>query len=228
VTDGKRPAGIPIGRALEIPSGIVYDDLRDVVAVIGRVHGDGRLPRIPVRLMSGVAEFGRFRFDVGTGESIGISINPFQPHRAFALLHEIGHFLDWQSLGDGRDFGSTSNPLLLNWLQATKQSRAGRVLNEIVRKGTADTHGDDAPRQLLTADDLVALRLVLLPEEFWARSYAQYIATKVSRLALRESLTTLRHRHPGRVYYPIQWDDDDFRPIADTIDDLFERLGWRQ
>jgi hypothetical protein len=144
------------------------------------------------------------------------------------LLHELGHFLDWQSLGDGRDFGSTSNPLLLNWLQTTRQSRAVHVLNEIIRRGTADTQGDDAPRQLLTADDLVALRLVVLPEEFWARSYAQYIATTVLRPALRESLTILRHRYPGRVYYPIHWDDDDFLPIAATIDDLFERLGWRQ
>lgn len=111
MTDRPRPAGIPIGRALDIPAGIAYDDLREVVAAIDRVHGDGNLPRIPVRLTRGVADFGRFRFDPDTGQPISISINPVQPHRELALLHEIGHFLDWQSLGDGRDFGSIVSPL---------------------------------------------------------------------------------------------------------------------
>jgi hypothetical protein len=227
VTDDRRPAGTPVGRALDIPAGIAYDDLREVVAAIDRVHGDGDLPRIPMRLMSGVADFGRFRFDRDTGEPISISINPVQPHRELALLHEIGHFLDWQSLGDGQDFGSISNPLLGHWAHAIEHSAAFRELDQIIRRGTAIVHGGNAPKQLLAADELAAVRVFGLPEEYWARSYAQYIATKVPLPRLNESLTSLRVRHPGRVYYPIHWDVDDFHSIMVAFDDLFERLEWR-
>jgi hypothetical protein len=29
-------------------------------------------------------------------------------------------------------------------------------------------------------------------------------------------------------YYPTQWDDDDFEPIAAAFDDLFKELGWQK
>lgn len=68
-------------------------------------------------------------------------------------------------------------------------------------------------------------------EELWARSYAQFVVTMSGLERLRASLDALRRRESGdvalgAVYFPRQWDDDDFVEIGNAIEDLFRRLGW--
>jgi hypothetical protein len=223
-----RPAGIPIGRALDVPAGIAYDDLREAIAAIDRVHGDGDLPRIPVRLIPGVSDFGRFRFDSDSGEPISIAINPNQPHRQFSLLHEIGHFWDWQALGEGRGFGSATSPALNSWRLGILASRAFRALAALNAQGMAVVQREGVPQFLtLTVDQRLAVTRFVRTEEFWARSYAQFMAQRTGEAELLQSLAMVRNRNPNLVYYPIQWDDDDFDPIANTIEVLFHDLGWR-
>lgn len=71
------------------------------------------------------------------------------------------------------------------------------------------------------------LRALLGLEEVWARSYAQYIVSQSGAPELQLELDAARAPVPGRVYYPLQWADDDFQPIGQAIDTLFRRLGWR-
>ena len=48
-----RARGISVGRALQVREGIANDDLRELVAAIDRVHGDGMLPSIPLEFVDG-------------------------------------------------------------------------------------------------------------------------------------------------------------------------------
>jgi hypothetical protein len=219
------PAGTPLGRALDIPAGIAYDDLRDAIAAIEQVHGDGELPRIPVRLVAGISDLGRFLYDPVTGQPIGIVVRADQRYRPLTVLHEVGHFLDWREFGVDRGFGSAGNPLMRDWHAAVTGSRAFRQLDDLARRGIGRIENSRTIE--LTERELLAVTRSLLPDECWARSYAQYGATRSGMISLQRNLVSLRARDPGKVYYPLQWDDDDFVPIAEAVDHLFIEMGWR-
>ena len=86
-----RPAGISVGRALRIRSGFAHDLLREVVAAIDAVHGDGELPEIELTLQAIWPREGRFVVDPANGAPVAIAIDAEEPSR-LAALHEIGHF----------------------------------------------------------------------------------------------------------------------------------------
>ena len=62
-----------------------------------------------------------------------------------------------------------------------------------------------------------------MKEEVWARAYTQYIATRSSNTLLKNEIEVMRGWS-----YPLQWQTDDFEPVATAIDELFKALGWRQ
>lgn len=64
------------------------------------------------------------------------------------------------------------------------------------------------------------------PEEVWARAYAQYVVHRSGDTALKKQLDKERTRKPGIKYNPRQWDDEDFEPVARSMDKLFYKLGW--
>lgn len=207
-----RPSGVPISRALLIRPGIVNDDFREAVAAVNRVHGDGDLPQIAVSLVGerdlGGSD-GRFWFDLDPDGFLtprAISIRAGSVVRQFAFLHEIGHFLDANGM-PGAGFSSQRWSGLREWRHAIVASRAYADLAALV--GT---------------DSAVAAALLPL-EELWARSYAQFVADRSGSAVLRTSLDRIRRR-PDRMYYPSQWDDDDFVPIGEAVDHAFRRLRW--
>jgi hypothetical protein len=228
--EGRRPAGRSIGRALDLPAGPLHDDLRETIAAIDRVHGVFDLPRIPVRYSFALTELGRFLFDPATGDPISILVRSNQAHPRFSLLHEIGHFLDLAALGVGNQFGTRVNSALEDWSRAVAGSSAFQVLRDVGRRGSADMFDPDAnPRRVpITQRERDFIDEWLQPEELWARSYAQFIATHVGLPVFIAGLESFRVRVPGTVYYPLQWDDEDFAEIAKAIDILCGTIGWRR
>jgi hypothetical protein len=219
-----------IGRALDVPAGVLYDEVREVIAAIDRVHGVRALPRIPIRLVRGMIRFGRFNYDRQEGRPISIVVRLNQPFRRLTILHEIGHFLDLCAFGDGVDFGTLINPTLGAWNATITSSRSYREATELLRQGVALVETEDGRHVevTLTADELDSLRPLVQPEELWARSYAQYVVTHADHRLLDAELHAIRLRQRGEVYYPIQWDDDDFVTIGNMFDELLISLGWRQ
>lgn len=216
-----RPAGVPLSRVLLIGPGIANDDLRAAVDAINRVHGDGDLPPIPVRLTSvvvggvGVPD-GRvwFRQEPEGGlSSIMITVRSDAPNRQFVLVHEIGHALDLCGL-PGEGFASSSAAVadLDEWRRSVTASRAYAAL---VERGRQDVGGEATRASILRH-----------LEELWARSYAQFMAIRSGSPALMASLERLRRRPASAVYHPLQWDDDEFVFIDQAIEGLFGRLGW--
>ena len=213
------PDGEPIGRSLDLPPRLFNEDLYGAVRSIDAVHSDGRLPIIPVLIRPGLTARGRFV--VRDGMPSEILIRSDVSHRGFALLHEVGHLLDYAALGDFREFGSASGvPELAAWRRACEASLGHQRLEAAV----ARIVGALPPGRAAERD---RLEEPLSPEEAWARSYAQYVAVRSSDPGLLSGLEAARTPEPGRVYHLLQWDDDDFRSIAEAIDALFGRLKWR-
>ena len=179
--------------------------LRALLAAIDAVHGDGALPRIPVRW--GVLPRGmvaQYRTTRTSTEAVSLTINPNRSRWMLAAVHEIGHFLDHQGIGDDSTMASRTSPLLLPWRHAVVESHAYRTLVE-----------DFGSPPYLT--DV---------EELWARSYAQWIALHGGEETLRTQVVQSRGSDPRVAVHSAQWHDDDFEPIADEVTRLFRRLRW--
>jgi hypothetical protein len=142
-------------------------------------------------------------------------------HRGFALLHEIGHVLDYAALGTSLDFGTLGDlPLLADWRRVYKASNGYQRLRAAITRVINALHSDQVEERRRLAQ-------LLEPDEVWARGYAQYVATQSGNVELMAVLIAARTPEPGRESHVLQWDDSDFRTIAAVIDALFERLSWR-
>ncbi len=62
--------------------------------------------------------------------------------------------------------------------------------------------------------------------ELWARSYAQYIATRANDSAVLANFAQLEVDIGLTLTLNYQWDIADFVQIANEIDVLFRYLGW--
>jgi hypothetical protein len=211
------PDGTPLGRAFLIPDSPLAADLRAVVGAVASVHGDGPLPTIPIRIVRD-PEIPHARFRYGPAGPISISVNHDSPWRSFALVHEIGHFIDYAGIGSLASVASESDPELSAWRSAIR--RSGRL--DEVRRALAER------AELRTLDQArIASDLQTIPE-WWARSYAQYIAIRSGEPTLLATLDAIRApRSLQDVDHLLHWDDDGFAPIEEAIEHLFRRLGWR-
>lgn len=211
------PAAIrksPVSKALQItrrnPAPI-----RQALDLIDLVHDDGILPPIPItRLFSDTPEHitGKFReFD---GKPLSIQLRD-APGQQLTLFHEVGHFIDHQALGAQGQFASISHPVLDPWRKAVRASTLHRKLSIIVAMGN---------RYSRHAGYLLG------PQELWARSYSQWVATRLlalntgdsaARAAIQAQLAHLQLSPMGG-----HWPNDDFSPIAAALDTLFKDKGW--
>ncbi len=197
--------------------------LRDALAAIDAVHGDGLLPRVPVTIVSTARRRGTFRFDVTGGGPLGIEVHRSDAHKRLTLAHEVGHLLDYAAIGQPNRFETEARaPLFADWRRVILASAAVQVLLRLRTQPTGvHPPGTTGP---VISDRYISY--LTTDVELWARSYAQYIARRSGNAAMLGELETVRHR-ASRLYLPEQWDDDDFEPIAAAIDELLAQLGWR-
>lgn len=219
------PAGKPIAPALKLPvRGNLARLSRNVLGIIDRVHGDGDLPVIPVKQNASRYRHGAYSF-WRSGGAREITISKLGDHPELTLAHEIGHFLDHQGVRKGEHVSVAGN----EFAEFRQLAEASRAIQEIRRLRSAGQVSIKLPggETIDYPIDRKYLSYLTKPEEIWARAYAQYITLRSSDPALRDQLNVLRQRL-GQVYYPSQWDDDDFEPIAEVMDRLMLKLGWRK
>ncbi len=262
-----QPGGTPVSAAIDLnPVGNKYlkkvplgtaaaNKVARALGIIDKVHGDGRLPKIPVyqttarerkRAMAFYSRSARDEQPLAFGYGAKI----LKAHPNMGVFHETGHFLDHVGFdSDVRAFGSESDPVFEAWRQATKNSQSIQTLskwrgegNKLVEPGV---NGVPMNVERRMVDYLLSTK------EVWARSYAQWVATRSGdAAALRElaniqeaSATatsgpiepTRRYNYntlgekpvPGSWSYPWQWSDEDFKPIGEAIDKMMEVMGWR-
>lgn len=148
--------------------------------------------------------------------NVKADVNPF------SVVHELGHGIDHQVFGNkasiwqGGNFGTQGKINKRQFAQGVDNAKMQAWWNAIVDSGV---------EQAVTADRTLAgatsyKKYLLSPIELWARSYAQWIATRSGAEDLLERLEALRN---GQVYGMApssQWSDADFLPIAQELDKL--------
>jgi HK97 family phage portal protein len=222
--EGRAPRGRPVGDALTLPKGDMGKRLRVTIEAIAMVHGDGELPVIPVVKNAASKANGAYeRTYDGTPVRITISSKGGHPEETFA--HEIGHFLE-KTVIPGHARGRRpwkADPLFAAWSAAINESAATKSLRDLASKVTVDRVTSDG-RAVRYKVDGRYLAYGLSPDELWARSYSQYIATRSGDPELMAGIDMMRD--PDRLYRDFHWSDEDFAPIAAAIDELFKSLGW--
>lgn len=204
------PAGTPVGDALRIATSNADGKavIKYAIDAIAKVHGDGELPEIPVHyLKMEPGNYGAF-ISYARGDAIKINISSKGPYQQLSTLHEIGHFLDHSGLtGPGNQFGSENNPLLDNLRTVLNNS-------DSVKSIKSSTGISDKSR-----------KYYLDQTEIFARAYSQYIVTKSKDPLLTQQLGKIIDKYADSSYN-IQWNENDFKPIAHALDELFLKKGW--
>ena len=178
--------------------------------------------RIPIRYTNAVNERGAFQYATDDGRPLGILISERGEHPALTTAHEVGHYLDRHALpialgGEpGRWATHTPTVTLDAWATAVFHSAA--VGDMLAR--TTPTHPLSRSDSAVQANLSYNLRV----EELWARSYAQWVATRADTALL---MADLQRARVGERRFAAYWRDDDFVPIATAIDALFDGFGWR-
>jgi len=207
--------GESVGQFLRIKgAGVAKKALGEAVQAIDKVHGISGLPVIPVESTRSKAFQGAYSYMASSGDAVRIRISSESRNPGLTALHEIGHFIDHQSLNGRKGYASTSDPLLEKFRQAVDRSAATAELEAELAKT-----GISAVRK--------TCRYYLETHEQWARAYAQYVATRSGNAALVGQLDAIRNSAHA-VYRNSQWSDADFAPIGDSIDELLMALGFKQ
>lgn len=197
------------------------------LAAIAAVHGDGDLSRIPVRMVTGVEYAAAYRIATSM-EPVEIVVNSSGVRQEWSMVHEIGHFLDHQALGERGAFASRSDERLEDWRRAVDNSSAVEHLTAILADGTVRAVDQGVERRIPV--DARFIELQISYPELWARSYAQYVAVRGGSPTLLGQLASLlRSSVVGATpAYTLQWEAIDFMPIEGCIDLLFKERGWRR
>jgi hypothetical protein len=210
------PSGVSLETIISIPDGQDFDEARRALNIVRRIHGDGRIPPISVkewRFADHPAALEYDENDDGTIRPREIKVSFGLEYSAHDVIHEIGHLLDF-AIGR-KVYGSQSNTTLLNdWRIAVEESSTIRKLRAL-------------SNQLeLTESEQEEIDYLLLPQEIFARSYAQFIAVSSSDLKLKNEIGqavnhSLRPRKMSR-----QWANEEFEPIALAFEQLWRILNW--
>jgi SPP1 gp7 family putative phage head morphogenesis protein len=173
------------------------------LSAIDAVHDDGLLPPVPIISTPGGTANGHFH--LLTKE---IAVRPSGPWPQLTTAHEVGHLLDYTVLGEAGTFASEVHADFAEWRRAVRASEAITSIRA--------TQG--------TVKGLHKAEYYLRGHEMWARSYAQYIATKSGDAEMLRQLDIIRG--VGDIGHLIQWSDADFAPIAAAIENILKKKGW--
>jgi hypothetical protein len=185
--------------------------VRRVLSAIDRVHRVTNVPALSVEVVPMQSGQRHGQFD---GQRI--AVNRRSNTRELALVHEIGHVLDYFAIGaDARTYASDAGASILDgWRRAAEASRSVRRLREV--RAALLSGG---PRVAAYTD------YVLQPSEIFARSYAQWLAGAAEDGTLTEQVTRLVGAEPP-IMQLVQWAPDDFTSIRVEFERLMERLRW--
>lgn len=214
------PVGTPVHQALNLSrvrSPAVRTAIDHAGTQIARVHGDGVLEPLSVKSSTSKAYSGAYR-SRGPA-SVDLAVSTAGPTPALTTVHEVGHWLDHQAIGQAGAFATENalNGLLAPWWKATQASSTYRTLQQL----------DVAAYPAASRAAIRRYRDYLLnPSETFARAYAQYVATRSGDRRLLDELGYLLEVQ-ARDGVPRQWVGDDFEAVAAAFDDLMRRLGWR-
>ena len=204
--------GPSLSEFLTLPkSGIAKNAAKKTLAEIDRLHVVSNVPTLPVK-NSKTSRFQGSYTHYNNGRPGEIVVSTASVNPELTLAHEIGHFLDHQSMGKAGKFASIDSPLFADWRVAIENSAATKELKSMAKLSQS---GAEAKRY----------KYYLNPIEQWARSYAQWVAARSKNAVMMQQVDKII-TNDYKAYAASQWDATDFEPIANAIDDIFSKLGW--
>jgi hypothetical protein len=225
------PLGNPVSAALDTTGHPIQRRLDVVLRLIQRVHRTGAvtLPRIPVRqeLQPQRRQSGFARTKTTPSRPLYISVWDRSSHAELGFLHEVGHHIERFGIPGHNDGNRpyATDPTIADWLATVRASRAFaelQLLTGLLVVRRPDTYGVIQTYRV----DRTYVGYLLRASELWARSYAQYIATRTRDRRLRRQVDLFRDFRRQPVYNAMQREDADFAPIAAATDQLFRSIGW--
>ena len=212
----KRPPrqSLKVAKAVLLPHHPLSDRLRKALKSVDAVHSPPNLKPMTVIMDKGIqgAEFNSYS-DTGPYE---ILLNPNGTHPELSLLHEVGHYLEWQTIPKShfgpRDF--EDDLLFAGWLAAVFVSPTVQRLT--ILRGSQPVAG-------VMYNEI---NYFLKARELWARAYSQYIASKTLSAILSQQVAAENKVVRGTMTLRPYWQRDEFLPIQSVMDSLFEQLGW--
>ena len=199
------PKGVPVSEAFSKITPSYKTSVNRALTAINKVHGDGKLPKIPIQASRSKQFYGAFEYSRYSREASAIKLAS-KDHPELTLIHEIGHFLDNNGL-PGKGFCSELN------------------LSEIIPLMKAIDNSNEI--QVLKAlPSNKSISYLLNPAEQFARAYAQYIAWKTQDPTLILQLKGIQLNSGNPVNRCKQWNEENFLPIAAEFDILFKKMGW--
>ncbi len=207
----KKPVSLSVKG--EIPESI-RPALEYAFNAMARAHDDGELPKIEVtdKRSTGIRKSDRGAYVREGWKSILVFLDPEAKHREWTGVHEFGHFMHHQVLGDdpewsdGRGKASTEAAKLKKVLESTTE------VKELKKAAKAQ-------KSVVVAD----WKYLADYREIFARAYGQWLATKLRDPLLLEGMEADRRSIHGKSS---QWTDESFVPIAAAFDALFAAKGW--
>lgn len=181
--------------------------INEALAAINSVHPYHTEARLNIRLNRGQSMKGHLYI---TSESPNkIILSQPAPAPGLAVLHQLGHLLDWQKFGVWGEFSSCSDPRFSDWWQAIQNSSLYHLLEEMLPTLVED--------RIISEKECLSFSA---PEELWARSYTQFIIEASKKIPLLEELEFARCINEDML--PEYWSKDDFAPISRALRTLLE------
>ena len=214
--NAKRATLTKVAKAVVIPAHPLKSRLQKVLEVIDSIHAPKNLKLSKVIFDQEVL-LAKFEAHAPTGPYT-IFLNPDGSHVELSLLHEVGHFLEWQSIPKSqhglRDFGT--NSFFNDWLQAVFETPL------IVRLLTLLGQQEENTKAF------VEIAYLLLPDELWTRAYSCYIAYRANLPVLSQQIAAENKTIKGNITYTSYWTRKEFLPIQNVMDKMFQELEWSQ
>ena len=199
-----------VSKAVRLPGHVLTPRLRRVLQAIDAVHSPKGLRAVSVVLNRYVAGGS---FDPGL---YTIDLNPNGTHLELSLLHEVGHYLEWQSIPKAqpgpRDFGA--DPKFTDWLAAVLQTASVQRLLTLLGQQTEKSQAFND------------IEYLLRPNELWTRAYSQHIASATRLPVLSQQIAAENRVVTGNMNYKPYWDWKDFEPVQRIMNTMFAELGW--
>ena len=216
------PSGTPISNQLTNIHAEIKSVITNAINAIDSVHGDGVLKDIPIELYTlNDGANGEFLGDRGTPIHIQVKKSGNNPEMTFA--HEMGHYLDYQALGEPGVFDTVfSNGVTKELISTISKSDTIKGIRTALKDGYYTNTG----QKILLSPALVDhLEYLLDPREMFARAYAQFIAVKSGNASMMNQLQTrLDLDSVKSIGY--QWTDSEFKQIEAAMEKLFIQQGW--
>lgn len=188
---------------------------------IDEVHGDGILDDIPFKYSKSSSYNAQITFVGRNAQNIKLTSTSIAPE--VSIAHEMGHYLDYYSVGERRGFASAieSSPAG-KVVKAAKDTETIKNIDNVLSSMIVEIEGK---KEIISRRLRKHLRYLQQDHEIFARAYAQYIAEKSGSKVMKDGIDKVLSNHE-KIGYSHQWPWKDFKAISEAFDEMLKDLGW--